>query len=148
MTPHLIRLRARLVQDEGSIAVFAAIVAIALLGIIGLVLDGTGKLRATERSDAIAVEAARAAGQAVDPASIISGKAVKVDPQAAAAAAYAYLHRSGATGTVSVSPDRTHLTVVVTGTYDTKFLSVVGITTMPVTGHGTATLLHGVQQPQ
>jgi hypothetical protein len=40
------------------------------------------------------------------------------------------------------------LTVTVTGPYDTKFLSVVGIGSLPVTGHGKATLLHGVTAPE
>ncbi|WP_348539028.1 hypothetical protein [Streptomyces sp. KCTC 0041BP] len=50
--------RSRLREDMGGIAVYTAIVAIALLGIIGLALDGAGKLRATERADAVAMEAA------------------------------------------------------------------------------------------
>ncbi len=138
----------RMRRDDGGIAVYTAIVTVVLLGIIGLVLDGGGKLRATERADALAIEAARAAGQAVDPAAVITGTAIRVDPAAAEAAAYAYLHRAGATGTVTVSPDRTQLTVTVRGSYETKFLPVVGIGSMPVTGHGTATLLHGVLHPQ
>lgn len=32
--------------------------------------------------------------------------------------------------------------------YPTKFLSVVGIGSMDVTGHGNARLLHGVTQPE
>lgn len=149
MTPHrLPDRRQRLEGDDGSIAVYTAIVTIVLLGIIGLVLDGGGKLCATERADALAAEAARAAGQAIDPAAAITGRAIRVDPQVAAAAALAYLHQAGAAGQVSISPDRTRLQVSVHGVYETKFLPVVGITSMPVTGQGTATLLHGVLQPQ
>jgi Flp pilus assembly protein TadG len=149
MTPHHVpRMRRRMEGDHGSIAVYTAVVTIVLLGIIGLVLDGGGKLRATERADALAIEASRAAGQAIDPARAITGRAIRVDPQAAAAAALAYLHQAGAAGQVSISPDRTRLAVTVHGVYETKFLPVVGITSMPVTGHGTATLLHGVLQPQ
>jgi Flp pilus assembly protein TadG len=133
--------------DRGSIAVFVAIVTIAFLGIIGLVLDGGGKLRATERADSVAMEAARSASQALDPAAAITGTAYRVDPQAAAAAAQAYLHQAGASGTVSISADRTTITVTITGTYSTKFLPVVGINSLPVTGHGSATLLHGVNNP-
>ncbi len=138
----------RVTGDAGGIAVFTAIVAVALLGIIGLVLDGGGKLRATERADALAIEAARAAGQAIDPASAITGEAIHVDPQAASAAALAYLQRAGVSGQVTVSPDRTRLTVTVHSSYDTRFLTAIGIDSMSVTGHGTALLLHGVLQPQ
>lgn len=134
--------------DEGGIAVYTAICTIALLGIIGLAIDGGGKLRATERADAVAMEAARAAGQAIDPASAVTGQGVRVDPEAAQAAAYAYLARAGAQGSVALSGDRTQLTVTVNDAYPTKFLSVVGIGSMDVTGHGTARLLHGVTQPE
>lgn len=127
---------------------FVAVCVIALIGIIGLAIDGGSKMRATERADYIAGEAARAGGQAIDPADAISGRAITVDPQAAAAAAQSYLSSAGATGTVSVSGDGKTLTVTVTGSYATKFLPVVGIGSLSVTGHGTATLLHGVTAPE
>ena len=142
------RRSARRDGDRGGIAVFTAIVTVVLLGIIGLVVDGGGKLQATERADAVAMEAARAAGQAIDAGDAITGTAIRVDPQAAEAAAQAYLHKAGATGRVSISEDRTRLTVTVSDTYDTRFMSVVGIGSMSVTGQGTATLLHGVTTPE
>ncbi|MEU6278649.1 hypothetical protein ABZ871_40630 [Streptomyces populi] len=43
-----------------------------------------------------------------------------------------------------MSGDGKTLTVVVTSMYDTKFLSVVGIGSLSVTGHGKGTLLRGV----
>ncbi|MBT2611447.1 hypothetical protein J7I97_25110 [Streptomyces sp. ISL-87] len=134
--------------DEGGIAIYTAIVTVALLGIIGLAIDGGGKLRATERADAVAMEAARAAGQAIDPADAVTGSGVRVDPEAAQAAAQAYLARAGTQGTATLSDDRTQLTVTVQDAYATKFLAIVGIGSMSVTGHGNARLLHGVTQPQ
>ena len=139
--------RTRRLDDRGGVTVFVAGCVIALIGIIGFAVDGGSKMRATERADYIAGEAARAGGQAIDPADAISGRAIVVDPQAAAAAAQAYLRSVGATGTVSVSGDGKTLTVTVTGSYDTKFLSVVGIGSLSVTGHGKAILLHGVTAP-
>ncbi|MGW2841888.1 pilus assembly protein TadG-related protein [Streptomyces sp. NPDC001493] len=129
-------------QDRGGIAIFVAVCVVALLAITGLVLDGGGKLRATERADAVAFEAARAGGQAIDPTAAVTGEAIRVDQQSAAAAAYAYLSRAGVSGKVSFSGDSSRLTVTVTDTYETRFLPVVGIGSMPVSGHGTATLLH------
>ncbi|MFB6579431.1 pilus assembly protein TadG-related protein [Streptomyces sp. NPDC056402] len=140
--------RQRLRGDDGGIAVYTAIVVVALLGIIGLAIDGGGKLRATERADAVAMEAARAAGQAIDPAAAVNGEGIRVDPEAAQAAAYAYLSRTGSQGTVGLSADRSQLTVTVQGAYATKFLSIVGIGTLSVSGHGSARLLHGVAQPE
>jgi Flp pilus assembly protein TadG len=135
-------------DDRGGVTVFVAVCVLALIGIIGVAVDGGGTMRATERADYIAGEAARAGGQAIDPAQAISGKAIVVDPQDAQAAAQAYLQSVGATGTVSVSADGTTLTVTVDGSYTTKFLPVVGIGSMPVRGHGKATLLHGVTAPE
>jgi Flp pilus assembly protein TadG len=136
------------VDDRGGVTVFVAICVIALLGIIGVAVDGGGKMRATERADFIATEAARAGGQAIDPAQAVPGTAITVDAQAAQAAAQAYLRSAGMTGTVAVSADGTTLTVTTTGTYDTTFLPVAGIGSLPVTGHGQATLLHGVTVPE
>ncbi|WP_405812887.1 MULTISPECIES: pilus assembly protein TadG-related protein [unclassified Streptomyces] len=138
----------RLRGDDGGIAVYTAIVTVALLAIIGLAVDGGGKLRATERADAVAMEAARAAGQAIDPASAVNGEGIRVDPEAIQAAAYAYLSRTGSQGTVSLAADRSQLTVTVHDAYATKFLSIVGIGTLSVSGHGSARLLHGVTQPE
>ncbi|MFF3876744.1 TadE/TadG family type IV pilus assembly protein [Streptomyces sp. NPDC001978] len=142
------RLRPTRLDDGGGVTVFVAVCVIALIGITGVAIDGGSKMRATERADYIAGEAARAGGQAIDPADAISGRAIVVDPQAAAAAAQAYLRSAGATGTVSVSGDDKTLTVTVTSSYDTKFLSVVGIGSLSVSGHGKATLLHGVTAPE
>jgi Flp pilus assembly protein TadG len=141
------RIRQARGEDRGGVTVFVAVCVFALIGLIGVAVDGGSKMRATERADYIAGEAARAGGQAIDPADAISGTAITVDPQAAAAAAQAYLSSAGATGTVSVSGDGKTLNVTVTGSYDTKFLSVVGIGSLSVTGHGKATLLHGVTAP-
>ncbi|GAA0611725.1 TadE/TadG family type IV pilus assembly protein [Streptomyces crystallinus] len=135
-------------DDRGGIAVFVAVCVFALIGIIGLAVDGGSKMRATERADYIAGEAARAGGQAISPTDAISGTATVLDAQAAAAAAQAYLSAAGVTGTVSVSDNGTRLRVTVTGSYRTKFLPAVGIGTLSVTGHATATLLHGVTGPQ
>ncbi|MFJ4633967.1 TadE/TadG family type IV pilus assembly protein [Streptomyces sp. NPDC088847] len=135
-------------DDRGSVTIFVAVCVVALIGIIGVCVDGGSTMRATERADYIAGEAARAGGQAIDPAQAITGKAIVVDPQDAQAAAQAYLRSAGATGSVTVSADGKTLTVTVTGSYATTFLPVVGIATLTVTGHGQATLLHGVTTPE
>ncbi|WP_406410549.1 pilus assembly protein TadG-related protein [Streptomyces sp. NBC_01614] len=147
MSVHRLRDGARF-DDRGGITVFVAVCVVALIGIIGVAVDGGSRMRAVERADFVAGEAARAGGQAIDPAKAISGEAVVVDPQDAVAAARSYLSSVGATGTVSVSGDGKTLTVTVNDAYDTKFLSVVGIGSLTVAGHGEATLLYGVTAPE
>jgi len=144
------RLRARISRatgtdrEAGSVTVFVAITVAGLLVLCGLVADGGVKLRATQRADSVAAEAARASGQALDLPSAIEGTRVRVDRQAAVNAATAYLAATGQTGTVSVGADGTTLDVTVTSTSPTAFLALIGITTLTVTGHGQARLVHGV----
>lgn len=114
-----------------------------LLVLLGLLVDGGGLVRASDRADEIAHEAARAGGQMIDPGRAILGEAFIVDPEAATAAAEAYLADAGVQGEVTVSPDGTELTVTVTIDYQTVMLGPLGYETLTATGSGTAYLVHG-----
>ena len=127
--------------DEGSISLLAVVMAFAVLAMIGLSVDGGGKVRAAERADNIASEAARAAGQAILTSQAIQGGAKVIDPSAAVAAAQQYLATAGVRGTVTVSDDRTHVTVTVTIVYRTVFLELIGVNNFTVTRHATAALV-------
>ncbi|GHJ49416.1 hypothetical protein Cs7R123_67580 [Catellatospora sp. TT07R-123] len=131
-------------RDDGKVTVFFTIIATAWIVTIGLVVVGSGRTRALQRADNIAAEAARAAGQAIDPEDAIQGKPKVVDATLAAAAAQAYLRTVGATGSVTVAPDRQHLTVRATVSYDNPVgLDFFGGATWTATGEATATLLIG-----
>lgn len=124
---------------------FTVVVAAALLALIGtLLIDGLGRLRAVSRADALAVEAARAGGQAVDPAQAIEGGGLTVTPAAATSAAQTYLAREGVTGSVTVTGADT-ITVTVSTSYTSVFPPAFS---QSVTGRGQATLLHGVTTPE
>lgn len=127
--------------ERGGITLLVAVLMVAVLAMIGLAVDGGGKVRALERADNTAVEAARAGGQAIQAAQAIQGGAKVVDPAAAVTAARAYLAAAGVDGTVTVAADRRHLTVTVTITYRTLFLGLVGIPTLTATRHATVVLL-------
>jgi Flp pilus assembly protein TadG len=129
-------------RDDGRVSVFFAIALAAVIIIIGLTVDGSGRNRETERADNIAAEAARAGGQAINASQAITGGNKVVDPQLARAAAEAYLHSAGATGEVLVV-DPQHLRVVVHLTYRTAMLSYIGIGQIDVTGRATAQLVTG-----
>jgi Flp pilus assembly protein TadG len=139
-------LRARLCTDpeHGAVTVFVAISVAGLLLLIGLVADGGAKLRATQQAAATAAEAARAGGQALDTAQAAAGTPGRLDPAAAVQAAQDYLTAARATGTVTVSDDRTRLTVTVTRTAPTAFLSLIGINQLSVTAHAQAVLVGAV----
>jgi hypothetical protein len=128
-------------DDEGRIALLVIVLTVAVLAMIGLSVDGGGKIRALERADNLASEAARAAGQAILAPQAIEGGEKVVDPAAAVAAAENYLAAAGVTGTVTVAADRKHVTVTVTIVYTTVFLGLIGIDTLTATRHATAVLL-------
>jgi hypothetical protein len=127
--------------DQGQISLLVLVLTIAVLAMIGLSVDGGGKIRALQRADNLAAEAARAAGQALQAAQAIQGGPKIIDPDAGVAAARAYLAATGVTGTVTVWPDRRHVTITVTITYQTRFLPLVGINTLTATRDATAVLV-------
>src|SRR5207244_8849284 len=106
---------------------------------LGLLIDGGGKVRALQRADNVAAEAARAAGQAIQAGQAISGGAKVVDTAAATDAATAYFTAAGVTGTVAFDPDLQHVTVTVVVRYQPLVLARFGVGTWPVQGPGTAT---------
>ncbi|MGY1634908.1 TadE/TadG family type IV pilus assembly protein [Geodermatophilus sp. SYSU D01186] len=125
--------------ERGAIGVFLAVLVPGLLLIIGLAVDGGAQVAATQRANAIADEAARAGGQALDVPAALAGR-VQVDPGAAVAAAQDYLDRNDVTGAVTVVDGDT-LRVTTTITEPTTFLGLIGITSLTVEGTGTADLI-------
>ncbi|HCT76695.1 MAG TPA: hypothetical protein DGT23_08935 [Micromonosporaceae bacterium] len=131
-------------RDSGKVTIFFAIIAPAWIAMLGLVIVGGGRIRAFQRADNIAAEAARAAGQAIDPTEAVIGGPKVVDPGRATAAALDYLNAAGATGSVTVSPDRQHLTVTAVVNFaNPSGLEFIGGATWQATGVATATLLIG-----
>lgn len=102
--------------------------AVALMMILGLIVDGGAKARALDHAGAIAAETARAAAATYRP-----GDAA-IDPITAGAAARDYLAAAGATGSITVAG----MTVTATATLTarTVFLPLVGIDEFTVTGDG------------
>ncbi|WP_326693342.1 MULTISPECIES: hypothetical protein [unclassified Streptomyces] len=131
--------------DRGGIPVFVAVMTASLLALMGvLIVDGGSTMRAAANADALAREAARAGGQAVDEGDAVEGRGLRVKPPAARAAAQEYLRSAGKSGSVTVSEDGKHIHIRVRDTYQFRFLP--GSRT--VTGEGDATLLHGVTEPE
>lgn len=128
--------------DEGSATVFVSITVLGLLVLVGLVVDGGAKIRGIQRADALAADAARVAGQRIDVPDAITGQDPALDARAATAAARAYLTARGVTGTVTTTA--TTVTVTVTDETPTVFLGLLGIHTLTVTGHASATLVPGI----
>ncbi|MFF6903711.1 TadE/TadG family type IV pilus assembly protein [Streptomyces hydrogenans] len=127
-------------RDRGSMSLYFALVAVALLMVMGLLVDGGGALNAANRATSGAQEAARAAGQQLDVAQAMEGDAITLDPDAAVAAAQDYLAAAGLQGSAEITGDGRSLTVNVRGSYSTYFAQFVGVGTIHVTGTATAHL--------
>jgi hypothetical protein len=127
--------------DRGAFTPMVVVMAMALFASVALSVDGGGRMRALERADNIAAEAARAAGQAIDLSKAVAGTADVVDPTAAASAASAYLRSAHAVGTVSISTDQREITVVVKITYQPVMLDLIDLGPWTETGTATAELV-------
>lgn len=140
--------RPRIRGDDGTLTLFTAITVIGLLVALGFIVDAGQKLQAGQQARAIAEEAARAgAGQVSRSAAYARGGTFTVDPAAAAAAARAYLARTGHAGTVTVTGDRT-IEVTVTITEPAVFTAIIGISQVSATQAATADLFQGITRPQ
>lgn len=133
-------------DETGSVSLFLVVAVLAILIAVGLVVDGGQKLRATQRADDTAAEAARAAVQSVQPANTVRGEAPRVNASAAIYAAQQYLARAGVTGSVRVIGDRVQVTT--STSFAPAFLSLIGLGTQTVDGRAEARLARGVDQEQ
>lgn len=132
-------------SDQGSVTPYVLIFIVVLMMFIGLVVDGSAKLRAGWEAVGIAEEAARAGAGQVDRADAYAGKGrFAVDRGAAVRAARAYLSASGHAGTVNVAGAQS-IRVQVSVTKPTWMLSIVGISSVSQTADATANLVPGVE---
>jgi Flp pilus assembly protein TadG len=127
-------------RDRGSMSLCFALSSLAILMVMGLLVDGGGALNAANRATSIAQEAARTAGQQLDPAQAIEGTAITIDPDAAVGAAQDYLAAANVQGSVEITDGGQSLTVTVNDSYDTYFAQFVGKGTISVTGTAKAQL--------
>jgi hypothetical protein len=132
-------------SDRGAVTLFVAIAMVGLLALAGLVVDGGAKVRAVQRADRVAAEAARAAGQAVDLAGVLEGSDVRVDRRAALVAAEAYLRASGVEGAARVIEGGRGIAVTTTTSVPTVFLGLIGVPRFTVRGSAEVALVHSVR---
>ena len=130
-------------REAGGVAVMVAVLAVALLLVVGLVFEGGAAIAAKRRAMNVAEQAARAGAQQLDIAALRANGTFRVDPSKAAAAAGAYLGAAGYGGSVSVSGD----TVTVSGvswSSRSPVLSAVGVSFGGTVPAASARNLHGI----
>jgi Flp pilus assembly protein TadG len=130
--------------EEGSVALYMAIITVALLAMAGLVIDGGAAIAARGKAADLAQQAARAGANALAPDSLrgTSPTGLRVDSAGAQQAAGRVLTFGGATGEVTVNG--LEVTVVAHMPQRAAVLSAVGITDLTGTATATATVLHGM----
>ncbi|WP_344099300.1 pilus assembly protein TadG-related protein [Myceligenerans crystallogenes] len=121
-------------RERGSISSWFITGSFVLILGVGIAVDLTGQVHTQVRANNVAAQAARVGGQQLGGGSI-SGGTPQVDAGMAAQAAQAYLAGAGMSGTVGV-PGGAVVVVDTRDTYQPKFLSMIGISSMPVSGHG------------
>lgn len=134
------RLSPRPRDDRGAISVWFATAALAMVTLVGMTVDLGGKVHAQQQARSAAAQAARTGAQEVQGSTAIRGEDLRVDVYAAKAAAQDYLRAAGVEGTVTVVEGAT-LIVRTTDTYDSKFLGIIGLDSMKVTGEASARLI-------
>jgi hypothetical protein len=124
------------------VTAFVVVLAIGILALAGLTLDGGLALAAKVQANGQAQAAARAGAQAIDLTTYRATGTLQLVPAQAVADAQSYLAGVGASGTVTVSGDT--VTVAVTATEHTQLLGMVGISSLTVHGQGSAHPQRGV----
>lgn len=112
-----------------------AILTLALLLVIGLVVDGGRKLNAVSQAHDIAAQAAHAAAQQVDTTTLQAGGGLGIDTTRATQAANDVLTGAGVSGSVTIQDDAIRVTA--TASRATTLLGLIGIATVEGTGSAT-----------
>lgn len=129
--------------ERGSVSVFLATASVVMILLVGAAVDLSGQVLAQQHTRDVAAQAARVAGQQINAPAAIRGQGVRANPAQAAAAAQTYLNSSDVSGTASVS-NGTTVQVTTSSTYSTKFLSIIGLNSMRVTGSAEARIVRVV----
>lgn len=127
--------------DRGSFTVFVAIITVALMLLVGLVVDAGRALTDRTYARSYAEEAAFAGADQLSVDALRAGKVV-LDPELAITAANMYLSSIAQPGWASVSADT--VTVHVDTSVPTVILGMIGINRIGISVSASATDVHGV----
>ena len=141
---HLRRGWTNLKSERGSVTLWMVTAAMAMIILAGLAVDLGGQVLTRQHASNVAAQAARAGGQQLQASRAIRGEGVRTDPARAVAAARAYLAASDVTGTVQLRGS-TAVVVHTAATYHTKFLGVIGIDQVQVTGSAESRIVRAVE---
>jgi len=125
-------------DERGSVSVIFLACVVVLVVVAGLVVDSSGKYQSSQSAQMTASSAARAGTNALAGQAVVDGT-LALNSSAAQAAAQNYLTAAGVTGNVTVVGDT--ITVSVEDTYTTRFLSLIGVNSLPVGATSSAQII-------
>ena len=108
-------------RDRGSVTIWLALSSFVMIVLVGVAVDLSGQVYAQQHAHDIAAQGVRGIG-------------AQTNPTQAIAAAKAYIASAGMSGDATVTGGGTTITVTVADTYETKFLSIIGLSSLRVTG--------------
>lgn len=130
-------------HERGSISIWLVTSSFVMMMLVGLAVDLGGQVHAKQRAHNLAAQAARTGGEEVQAAPAMRGDFLAVDTAAARNAAKDYLAAAGVTGTVTITGGDS-ITVNVTDTYNPRFLTIIGVGGLTVTGEASARLIRSL----
>ncbi|MDO5052735.1 MAG: hypothetical protein Q4E05_07585 [Pseudoclavibacter sp.] len=131
-------------RERGSIGPYMILLVLASIVLLGLVVDGAGKLQASTRAHQVAASAARAATTSLASDTVRKGRPT-MDVEAARLAAEEYLAAHGMQGAVEVQYPV--VTVTAVERYQTRFLGLIGIAELRASGTVSALLVDRPFEP-
>jgi Flp pilus assembly protein TadG len=128
-------------DQDGSLSAFVVLCLVAMMALLGLVVDGGSALAARQSAADEAEQAARAGAGALSVEALRAG-ALQLDPSAAVAAAESFARAVGYPGTATVSGGV--VTVRIRFRVPTEVLGIIGIDSLPVSAQASAVDVQGV----
>ncbi|WP_245934262.1 Tad domain-containing protein [Branchiibius hedensis] len=126
-------------RDRGSVSIFMASAAFVMIVLVGLAVDLGGQVAAQQRARDVAAQAADRVG--AGPRWSRGERPRRPDRHRGRSLGRALLPiDSGVSGTATIQGNDT-LVVTTSANYQTKFLSIIGIGSLHVTGHSSARLI-------
>lgn len=132
-------------DEKGHVTVLILGCVLILMGVLGVALDGTKAFihRRTLQNAADAAVLAAAGELDVQAYYASDGAVVKLDVKAARTRVAEWISKRGVTSTLDVRVDSARVTVVLRDTVPSSFLSLVGISEIPVAVEAVAEPLSG-----
>ena len=131
-------------DDEGSISLYMAIMAVAFIAMLGLVVDGGAALSTRERAADLATQAARAGANSFTAGSLRGGGGNLAESSTATHAADQVVIDAGLNANAAqVTVRGATVTVKVTVPKTTVILSAVGLNDISQSATATATAVYG-----